>query len=209
MMPREEIFSHKAGQLIKERKFMSDLRSDEELALLARTSMEAEGILLSRYLHLIQYYAFRYAVGADADDLVQEGLIALLYAIPQYVPEKGTKFSAYAQVCIQNRMRNVLQRSKRNPEPVENLEEYWGADFVDEATPESIFLEKEQGDLFRKQVMELLSDKEWKVLELIVEGASYAETAKKLGISEKSVDNAMQRIRRKMRSVHHEESSAE
>ncbi len=188
---------------------MSDLRSDEELAVLARDSMEAEGILLSRYLHLIQYYAYRYAVGADADDLVQEGLIALLYAIPQYEPEKGTKFSAFAQVCIQNRMKNVLQKARKFPEPVENPEEYQRADFIDETTPESILLEKEQSDLFRKQVMEVLSDKEWQVLELIVDGASYAETAEKLGISEKSVDNAMQRIRRKMRSVHDVNSSAE
>lgn len=188
---------------------MSDWHSDEELAVLAKDSMEAEGILLSRYLRLIQYYAFHYASGADADDLVQEGLIALLYAIPQYSPEKGTKFSSFAQVCIQNRMKNVLLKNQKNPEPVENLEEYQSADFIDEVTPESILLEKEQEILFRKQVMEMLSDKEWQVLGLIVEGATYAETARKLGISEKSVDNAMQRIRRKMRSVSHGESSTE
>ncbi|HAJ97506.1 MAG TPA: RNA polymerase subunit sigma-70 [Ruminococcus sp.] len=209
MMLRAEIFSRRAGQLIKERLFMSDWHSDEELAVLAKDSMEAEGILLSRYLRLIQYYAFHYASGADADDLVQEGLIALLYAIPQYSPEKGTKFSSFAQVCIQNRMKNVLLKNQKNPEPVENLEEYQSADFIDEVTPESILLEKEQEILFRKQVMEMLSDKEWQVLGLIVEGATYAETARKLGISEKSVDNAMQRIRRKMRSVPHGESSTE
>lgn len=186
---------------------MSDLRSDEELAVLAKHSTEAEGILLSRYLHLIQYYAFRYASGTDADDLVQEGLIALLYAIPQYEPQKGKKFSAFAQVCIQNRMKNVLLKERKNPEPVENLEEYQSADFIDEATPESIFLEKEQARLFRRQVMDLLSDKEWQVLELIVEGASYAETAQKLGIPEKSVDNAMQRIRRKMRNIYEDNST--
>ncbi|MEE5993125.1 MAG: sigma-70 family RNA polymerase sigma factor [Oscillospiraceae bacterium] len=180
---------------------MSDLHSDEELAILARNSMEAEGILLSRYLHLIEYYAYRYATGADAEDLIQEGLIALLYAIPQYDPQKGKKFSAFAQVCIQNRMKNVLQKAKKYPEPVENLEEYQSAEFIDEVTPESILLEKEQGNLFRKQVMEMLSDKEWQVLELIVDGATYAETAEKLGIPEKSVDNAMQRIRRKMRGL--------
>ena len=181
---------------------MSDLRSDEELAVLARNSTEAVGILLSRYLRLIQYYAFRYASGTDADDLVQEGLIALLYAIPQYEPQKGKRFSAFAQVCIQNRMKSVLLKERKNPEPVENLEEYQSADFVDEVTPESVFWEKEQGRLFRQQVMELLSDKEWQVLELIVGGATYAETAEILGIPEKSVDNAMQRIRRKMRGIY-------
>ena len=58
-----------------------DLRSDEELAIAAKTSVEAEGALLSRYLRLIRYYAGRFANGGEIDDLVQEGLIALLQRI--------------------------------------------------------------------------------------------------------------------------------
>lgn len=180
-----------------------DPRTDEELAALAKDSVEAEGILLSRYLRLIRCYAVRFASRGDTDDLVQEGLIALLQAIPQFVPTREKRFSAFAKVCILNRMRSFVQREQKADAPAEDLIERLEAmgELVDPVTPESIFLEKESFQEARMQVMALLSEREWEILLCIMNGASYQQAAETLGISPKSVDNAMQRIRRKMRAV--------
>ena len=180
-----------------------DLRSDEELAQLAKTSVEAEGALLSRYLRLIRYYAGRFAQGGEVDDLVQEGLIALLQAIPQFDPAKEKRFSAFAQVCICNRMRSFLRRERNAASPAEDLLEEMEArgELVDPDTPESILLEREAFRDACLQVMTQLSDREWRILQVLLDGASYQDAADKLGVSVKSIDNAMQRIRRKMRAV--------
>jgi len=183
--------------------------TDEELAVLSRTSVEAETELLSRYFRLVRFHAGRYAaVSADAEDLTQEGLITLLRVMKQFQPEQKAKFSSFAQVCIINKMRSLVRCQQNiavpDEELIRSLEEKGG--FVDPDTPESIFIEKESYADCCMQVMALLSDKEWEILQCILNGASYARTAEMLGISTKSVDNAMQRIRRKMRAVHSPDS---
>lgn len=177
--------------------------SDEALAAAAKDSVEAEGVLLSRYLGLIRFHAGKMAGCADADDLVQEGLIALLRAIPQFDGTREVKFSSYAQACILNRMRNFVQREARHAVPCDDLEQVMEeqGELADPDTPESILVEKESYAQRRMQVMAMLSAREWEILQCVMDGASYAETAARLGITEKAVDNAMQRIRRKMRAV--------
>lgn len=178
--------------------------TDEELAALAGESEEAVAELLKRYLKLIRYYANRYSENAaDADDLVQEGLMALLHVIPRYREQLGSSFSALARTSIVNRMRSIVRRVGRYASPVENIAQVMEeqAGLVEKETPESILLEKESYAQCRMQVMALLSDREWEILQCVMEGASYAQTAQRLGIAVKSVDNAMQRVRRKMRAV--------
>lgn len=178
--------------------------SDEELAVLARNSVDAEALLLKRYLKLVRYHANQYAASeTDADDLAQEGLITLLHVISKFRPEEGTSFSAYAQVCIVNRMRTLAKRAGNYEAPVADIAQLMEEQSViaDAETPESIFVEKENYAHCRMQVMALLSAKEWEILQCIMSGASYAQTAEMLKISQKSVDNAMQRVRRKMRAV--------
>ena len=177
--------------------------SDEALVAAANDSVEAEGVLLSRYLGLIRFHAGKMAGCADVDDLVQEGLIALLRAIPQFDGTREVKFSSYAQTCILNRMRNFVQRESRNAVPCDDLVQVMEeqGELADPDTPESILVEKESYAQRRMQVMAMLSAREWEILQSVMDGASYAETAARLGISEKAVDNAMQRIRRKMRAV--------
>ncbi len=178
--------------------------ADEELALLARESVDAEAILLTRYLKLIRWHAGKFAKSeTDADDLVQEGLIALLHAISEFSTQRNVKFSTFAQVCILNRMRSVTRREHRNSSQVGDLSEYLEecAELADPVTPESILLEKENYAQCCMQVMAMLSKREWEILQHILNGDSYARTAQQLQISEKAVDNAMQRVRRKMRTV--------
>ncbi len=178
--------------------------SDEELAVLARESVDAEAVLLTRYLKVIRYHAGRFARSqSDIDDLAQEGLIVLLRAISEFRQERQVKFSTFAHTCILNRMKNVVRREQHGAvsaeEAVLSLEDC--IDLVDPDTPESILLEKENFAQCRMQVMAMLSGREWEILQCIMTGDSYQQTAEKLGISEKSVDNAMQRVRRKMRTV--------
>ncbi|MBR1555641.1 MAG: sigma-70 family RNA polymerase sigma factor [Oscillospiraceae bacterium] len=178
--------------------------TDEELAVLSKTSVEAEAELLKRYFRLVRFHAGRFAsTSADADDLMQEGFITLLRAMKQFDSSQNTKFSSFAQVCIINKMRSLM-RSQQNadiPEEdlIRKLEEK--GEFIDSETPETILIRKESYESCRMQVMAMLSDKEWNILQCILQGHSYAETAEILHTSAKSVDNAMQRIRRKMRTV--------
>ncbi len=178
--------------------------SDEELAELAGTSVDAQAVLLKRYLKLVRFHARQYAASeADADDLAQEGLITLLHVVSKFRAEEGVKFSTYAQVCIVNRMRSLVRRAGTYEAPVADIAQLMEerAVIADAETPESILVEKENYAHCRMQVMAMLSAKEWEILQCIMSGASYAQTAEMLGISVKSVDNAMQRVRRKMRAV--------
>ena len=184
--------------------------TDEALAVLSNTSVEAEAELLKRYFRLVRFHAGRYAAtSADADDLTQEGLITLLRVMKQFDSSQNAKFSSFAQVCIMNRMRSLVRSQQNSAVPEEDLirklEEK--GEFIDNETPESILMQKESYESCRMQVRALLSDKEWKILQCVLQGASYAETAERLHISIKSVDNAMQRIRRKMRTVQEQDST--
>lgn len=178
--------------------------SDEELAVLALHSAEAQAVLLKRYLKLVRYHAGRYASAlVDAEDLMQEGSIALLQAVSGFDPEHGSSFSAFAQTCMINKMRSVVRRSGSCAAPVADIVQIMDekGELADAETPESILLDKENYAHCRMQVMALLSAKEWEILQCILAGATYAKAAEQLGISLKSVDNAMQRVRRKMRAV--------
>ncbi|MDE6004178.1 MAG: sigma-70 family RNA polymerase sigma factor [Oscillospiraceae bacterium] len=189
---------------------MLESLSDEELVLLARDSVEAEAVLIIRYFRLVRFHAGRYATSmTSTDDLIQEGCIALLRAIRQFNSTKNAKFSSFAQTCMTNSMKSFLRCEKSIPVPIatENLlQKIQESDgFIDNHTPENIFIQKENYETCRTEVMAMLSNKEWDILKYILQGCSYAQTAEKLNISVKAVDNAMQRIRKKMRAVQHSE----
>ncbi len=178
--------------------------SDNVLAVQARNSADAQAELVSRYLRLIRYYASRYAsTKEDAEDLVQEGLITLLHAVSQYSEKRGAEFAAFARTCIVNRMRTLAKRESGSAAMIADVVQVLEGlpELTDTETPESILLEKENFAHCRMQVMALLSEREWEILQCVMSGDSYAKAAEKLHVSEKSVDNAMQRVRRKMRAV--------
>ncbi|MBE6826571.1 MAG: sigma-70 family RNA polymerase sigma factor [Oscillospiraceae bacterium] len=175
---------------------------DHKLAAMTATSADAQAVLASRYLNLIRYHANRFApTREDAEDLIQEGMMTLLHAASRFREDRGTSFSVFASACIVNRMRTLVrqQNSTQVADLTEEIEEH--PELTDPDTPESIFLEKENYTRCCMQVMAMLSEREWEILQCIMSGASYARTAEMLEISEKSVDNAMQRVRRKMRAI--------
>lgn len=188
---------------------LSDL-TDEELARAACVSADAQSELIGRFYGLIRYHAARYAgrSAADREDYLQEGLIALVYAIPLYKELPGKTFAAYAQRCIVHRMEDHARRERRSDVPNEELIAAMDAQgkLADADTPETILADKESLADRRMRVMALLSDREWAVLEQILGGLTYQETADKLGLTVKAVDSTMQRVRRKMRAVRDSET---
>ena len=117
-------------------------KTDEELALLARTDKSAAAALLSRYSQLILIKSKIYANSeTDSEDLHQEGFMSLLKAINAYDQSKGAKFSTFAEVCIVNRMRTIAARSGKVSSNSESIDDETAADVLSvEETPESIYL---------------------------------------------------------------------
>lgn len=181
-------------------------KPDEVLAVLGNNDKTAAAVLISRYSKLILIKSEMYANSeTDSDDLYQEGMISLLKAMEAFDPKKGVKFSTFAEVCIVNRLRTVSKRSVKSLSYAERVDDEEAADVLsDEKNPESIYFYKEFFSELWKDICSVLSLTELNVLTLCVQGLSYKSTAEKLGMTEKSVDNAMQRARRKIRALMHD-----
>ncbi len=176
-------------------------KNSEELALIARTDKKAAEILVLRCLKTVFIKAQMISAGTevDADDLQQEGLMGLLKAISSFNADRGFKFSTFAEVCIINQMRTFLIKSRKNFISYESIDELSGEIATDWRTPENIYITREFFSELWYAADNLLSENECKIFKLCICGESYREIAVKFGISEKSVDNAMQRARRKIR----------
>ena len=180
-----------------------DELSDEKLAVKARNDKHAEALIISRYLRIIWNKSDMYANSlTDSADLVQEGLLGLLSAVEAFNPEKNIRFSTFANVCISNRMKTLVAKTSRLDAPVEDIEELsvrQGISFSE--TPETIYIYKQYYSELFKQIDMVLTDKENTVFQMYINEMTYKDIAEKLKISEKSVDNAIQRARRKIKQL--------
>lgn len=167
---------------------------------------ESFEMLASRYLGLISSVASGYR-GASADiddvDLVQEGLIALLYACKTYDPLRGMSFKNYLVVCARHNFMTLRRKTgKKSSVPSENIVSIDEEDDVSvdltSVSPTELVESKEHIDQLHQIMKERLSDLEYKVAVLHISGYSYKEIADKLSISVKKVDNAHTRIRQKL-----------
>ena len=174
----------------------------------AEGDLRSEELLAKRYVRLVRTIARPYfLVGGDSEDLLQERMIGLLSAIRQYDPGRETAFETFAETCIRNRIYTAIksaQRSKHTPlngyVPFDSLQ-------FDEAQthlsalltdPENIVLARERVSEITSAAQKNLSSLEKRVLSLYLDGFSYEEIARRLGRQQKSVDNAIQRIRHKL-----------
>ncbi len=141
----------------------------------------------------------------SGDDLVQEGMFGFLHALKTYDPSKGVAFKAYAEVCINNRIVSAVRTSFNNKNVALSNALPYEPEKVDEAGVESdpadIVLQREDSDNLKDILRKGLSDFENQVVDLRLMDMSYSQMAEKLGCSEKAIDNALQRIRRKMRDL--------
>lgn len=176
-------------------------KTDEELVMLAKSDRSAGDALILRFSKLIFIKAEIFSFHeTDSDDLRQEGLMGLLKAIASYVPERAIKFSTYAEVCIVNRMKTYAKNCGIKQFDKLSLDDLPEETASQEETPESIYINKEFFSELWHAVDNVLSVFENRVFCLCISGKTYRQAAAVLGVSEKSVDNAMQRARRKIRS---------
>lgn len=187
--------------------------SDEMLCqMVADGDSKAEEILVVRHHTLVRICARPYfLVGGDGEDVIQEGMVGLLHAVRGFQPNQNATFRTYAEVCIKNRLFSAIKganRSKHTPlnESVPLEQEYtldrhghtYGSTYRQIVSPEDIFISKETVEELMEEVKETLSLFERKVFLRYLEGYSYAYIALELCKSTKSVDNAVQRIKKKV-----------
>lgn len=137
------------------------------------------------------------------DDLFQEGMIAFITAVNTYDPKKNASFRTYAAACINNRIISVLRsRNAQKNIPQDMMQNIDDGEEVQDfsADPQNIYSAQEDDARFEDLLSEKLTDFERSVLTLRAEKLSYEEIAERLGTNPKAVDNALQRIRRKLAS---------
>ena len=179
--------------------------SDAQTELLRRAQegdAKALNQLVSAYLPIAEAMAHK-LFAADCEDMAQEGLLALTTAVHSFDPGKGVPFSAYAVVCLRNAMLTSYRRSRaRKRGGGEEKLPYWEAEEAGDAgasDPQQIVAQREQVSRLLKQAESVLSSFEKQVLSLHLDGYSYKDISRLLHKPEKSVDNALQRVRKKLK----------
>ena len=192
------------------------IETDEVLARHARDGDErALDLLLSRYRHYARAKARSYFLaGADREDIVQEGMIGLFKAVRDFDEKHNTAFRAFAELCITRQIITAIKTATRQKHMPLNsyvslnkpLSDEEGAErplsdsLVSETVidPAELVISAEEIASIKNSVDELLSELETEVLQLYMDGKSYQEIADMLGRHVKSIDNALQRIKRKL-----------
>ncbi len=193
--------------------------SDEELQRLAISGdRDAEERLVEKYARLVRACARPFFLaGGDSEDLIQEGMLGLIYALRDYDPNGGASFKTYAELCIRRRMYSAIKSaagSKHAPlndyVPLEAPSidgEPLLADSILHAAfrrePEDLLIDKERSDEILSDFAVHLSGLEAEIMGLYLKGLSYREIAKKINKPLKSVDNAVQRVRRKLTQLNY------
>jgi RNA polymerase sporulation-specific sigma factor len=190
-------------------------QEDAELVDRARAGDDAAiELLLNRYRHYARAKARSYFIaGADADDLVQEGMIGLYNAIRDFDRQHNTAFRAFAELCITRRIISAIKGATRQKHmPLNSYLSLDNHDAHDDhalplsealvsniiSDPADIVISAEEMESLRESMTRALTDLEAEVLDLYMDGSSYQEIAGRLGRHVKSIDNALQRIKRKM-----------
>lgn len=175
--------------------------SNEELvSLIKNGEYQPLGEIIGRHMSVINYYAKLFGFSeADREDLVQEGLLALYNAVKSYQPHKAA-FTTFASLCIRRAIYSAAKlKNHRDIIPEDLISSVDDTIVTDNKDPERIFFEKEDFRLLTDSIKVELSALEYRVLRLFLSGNGYAAIADKLGISVKSVDNSLKRIRSKLR----------
>ena len=164
------------------------------------------GVAVQKYRTLVEMNVNKYKDSPmEREDLMQEGMIGLFAAINSYDNTKGASFKTYALICIDNAMQSALRKYRRLKDiPTQNVIEYQEEEIPADSgfnSAEDIFIARESVSLLTKVLQQNLSDFENEVLRLHIVGCSYNEIAKRLSKTPKAIDNALQRVRRKLSNI--------
>lgn len=158
-----------------------------------------------------------FLIGADFDDLIQEGMIGLYKAINIYDDQKNHNFSAFASLCIHRQMQNAVKNANRKKNAPLNsyvpIKYYDGSNtsdddkinklvLVDDTSDiEKNYIDKEMNAILISKTQDILTDTQFRVLQMFIRGESYEKIAQSLGVSQKKVDNLLQAIKKKLRAI--------
>lgn len=188
--------------------------TDEELIIRLRDGEDKiQDYILDKYKNLVRSKAkSMYILGAEPEDLIQEGMIGLFKAIRDYDAGRDASFFTFAELCISRQIYNAVSASGRKKHmPLNSYISIYGDADEDESrnlentltgvlsNPESLLIDRENVDEIEKLIDRELSTFEKQTLELFMTGLGYVEIAKILGKDEKSTDNALQRARLKLK----------
>lgn len=195
--------------------------SDEELMMsLQDGETGIIDFLMNKYKNLVKSKAkSMYILGADKDDLIQEGMIGLFKAVRDYDSGRDASFFTFADLCISRQMYTAVQASRRqkhiplntyvslyatakeNAESEEDMALVNMLALKSEQSPEEMLIDKENVEQLERTIEKELSSFEKQVLDLYLTGMRYTQIAKVLGRDEKSTDNALQRIKSKLKKA--------
>lgn len=188
---------------------------DEEVVIEAKDgNSRAQEYLISKYENLVKSKAKSYfLIGADKEDIYQEGMIGLYKAIRDFNPDKLTSFRGFAELCITRQIITAIKTATRQKHiPLNTYISLNKPIYEDESErtlldvmsglkisdPEELFIGQEQMEYIQKEIAKVLSDLEMEVLTSYLDGKSYQEIACDLDRHAKSIDNALQRVKRKL-----------
>ena len=190
------------------------LADEEVIQLIQQGNVEALEYIINKYKIIVLAKAKSYfLIGADREDIIQEGMIGLYKAIRDYKDDKNASFRVFAELCVTRQIITAIKtatRQKHMPlnsyvsldKPVyeDDSEKTLVETMVSPAAtePEEIILQQEQQDYIELKMSEVLSELEQRVLALYLEGQSYGEISEQLDRHVKSIDNALQRVKRKL-----------
>lgn len=189
--------------------------SDEEIIALAKAgNLPALEYILNKYTNFVKSRARPYfLMGADREDIIQEGMIGLYKAIRDFRSEKLSSFRAFAEICITRQIITAIKTATRQKHVPLNSYVSLSRPVFDENSdktlidliaenkcidPEELFINKENYRSMGVRITEILSEMELRILSLYLEGKSYQEMSQELGKQVKSIDNALQRVKRKL-----------
>lgn len=192
----------------------SNLEDEEIVELGRKGDKDATEYLIHKYKNLVKSKARAYfLIGADREDVVQEGMIGLYKAIRDYQKDKAIAFKTFAELCVTRQMITAVKNATRQKHIPLNSYISLNRKIYDEdsdracieltseevrSNPELLIINKEEFSGIENKMGEILSSFEWEVLSLYLNGKSYTEIAKQLNKPIKSIDNALQRVKKKV-----------
>ena len=192
--------------------------TDDMLVKLSREGSEqAQTVLLDRYKTLVKAKARSYfLIGADREDIIQEGMIGLYKAMRDYREDKIASFHAFADLCINRQIISAIKAATRQKHiPLNNSLSLNKSTFEDDSeqtymdmlagntvsNPETLFIGREDRVFIETQIAQALSKFEHRVLSLYLQGKTYYEISEIVEKPEKSIDNALQRVKKKVEKI--------
>ena len=202
-----------------------DLSDEALVAQCQNGDTLAQEYLMTRYKNFVRSKARSYfLIGADHEDIVQEGMIGLYKAIRDYRPDRLSSFRVFAELCITRQIITAIKTATRQKHIPLNSYVSLNKPLYDEesdrtlldvivetrsANPEELIISQEDLSNIQGRINDVLSPLEQEVLSEYLDGKSYQEIAEKLGRHAKSIDNALQRVKRKLEKYLEESKSAD